>query len=85
MGWPEDVRKLLANTDGNDERAALAELCERGLVTCTRGVPGERGSRYALAWVPLDNPEQYPESVRRRHAQNMSRLGHRIDEQNLKT
>ncbi len=49
----------------------LVELCDRGLLTCTRGNPGEYGATYALAWLPLDNPEQYSNEVRERHSANM--------------
>ncbi|MBZ0072250.1 MAG: hypothetical protein K8I04_11075 [Gammaproteobacteria bacterium] len=59
-------------TDG--VRAALVELCEKGLLTCTSGNPGEVGSTYAVAWLPLDDPGSYPACVRRRHAQNMHSL-----------
>ncbi|WP_206609473.1 hypothetical protein, partial [Thiohalobacter thiocyanaticus] len=38
---------------------ALVELCDRGLLTCTRGRPGEAGATYAVAWLPLDDPESY--------------------------
>lgn len=57
---------------GEITQASLAELCERGLLTCTSGEPGEPGSTYAVAWLPLDNPEQYPEEVRERHDRNMA-------------
>jgi hypothetical protein len=55
-------------------RAALIELCERGLLTCTRGEPGSDGATYALAWLPLDDPEQYSETVREQHAENMKKF-----------
>ena len=53
---------------------ALVELCEWGLLTCTRGEPGSDGATYALAWLPLDSPEDYSQAVRDRHAKNMRRL-----------
>ena len=52
-------------------RESLRELCRRGLLTCTRGRPGDANATYALAWLPLDGPEQYPLKVRERHARNM--------------
>ena len=55
-------------------RRALQELCARGLLTCTRGVPGELSATHALAWLPLDDPERYSAEVRERHAKNMARL-----------
>lgn len=51
--------------------AAVTELCERGLITCTRGRPGDADARYAVAWLPLDHPERFPQSVRDKHAANM--------------
>lgn len=55
-------------------RAALVELCDRGLLTCTRGEPGLTDATYAVAWLPLDQPENYSQAVRDRHAENMRRL-----------
>jgi hypothetical protein len=55
-------------------RSALVELCRRGLLTCTRGRPGEDGATYALAWLPLDRPEDYPLEVRARHDANRRAL-----------
>jgi hypothetical protein len=55
-------------------RAAAVELCARGLLTCTKGRPGEPAAEYALAWLPLDEPESYPEVIRERHAANMRRF-----------
>lgn len=55
-------------------RAGLAELCRRGLLTCTRGRPGEIGATYALAWLPLDEADRHPTEVRQRHAANMRAL-----------
>jgi hypothetical protein len=55
-------------------QSALVELCERGLLTCTRGEPGSNGATYALAWLPLDNPEDYSQAARDQHAENMQRL-----------
>lgn len=54
-------------------QAATIELCDAGLLTCTRGKPGEANAKYALAWLPLDNPEQFSEEVRAKHAENMRR------------
>lgn len=60
---------------GADEfRAAMTELCDRGLITCTHGRPGDDDATYALAWMPLDNPERFPAHVRERHARNMQVL-----------
>ncbi len=53
--------------------AATVELCERGFLTCTRGRPGDDDATYALAWLPLDNPESLSFEVRRTHAENMRR------------
>lgn len=65
----------LDGLSGSALSAALVELCERGFLTCTRGEPGTDGATYALTWLPLDNPEEYPEAVRDRHAENMRRFG----------
>lgn len=58
-------------------RQALIELYARGLLTCTSGKPGEDGATYALAWLPLDDPERYSAEVRERHAENMLRFSAR--------
>lgn len=55
-------------------RAAMTDLCERGLITCTHGRPGDDDATYALAWIPLDNPENYSPHIRELHAQNMAAL-----------
>jgi len=55
-------------------QGALVELCQCGLLTCTRGEPGSVGATYAVAWLPLDNPEGYSQAVRDQHAENMQRL-----------
>jgi hypothetical protein len=55
-------------------RARMAELCERGLLTCTRGRPGDDDATYALGWLPLDGGNQFPPEVRERHRANMLRL-----------
>lgn len=55
-------------------RIAIAELCDRGLVTCTSGTPGDDDATYALAWLPLDDPEKYPSHVRELHSCNMRAL-----------
>ena len=57
-----------------DLRHAAVELCQAGILTCTRGDPGEPGATYALAWLPLDNPDQYPVEVCERNAANLARL-----------
>lgn len=68
------IARLLAGIAPSQQRAALVELCERGLITCTRGRPGEPDATYALAWLPLDDAERYPFDIRERHAANMLRL-----------
>ncbi|MGK2926495.1 MAG: hypothetical protein ACSLE2_12840 [Lysobacterales bacterium] len=65
----------LHGLNADELRVALIELCARGLLTCTRGKPGAEDATYALAWHPLDNPEQFEQEVRDRHADNMRRLG----------
>ena len=60
--------------DDAEFKTAVVELCERGLLTCTRGDPGDDDATYAIAWAPLDHAEAYPEEVRDRHADNMGRL-----------
>lgn len=55
-------------------RDSITELCVRGLLTCTRGNPGDQDATYALAWLPLDDPENYPADVRQKHAENMRQL-----------
>jgi hypothetical protein len=52
-------------------RAATVELCEAGLLTCTRGKPSDEGATYALGWFPLDKPEQFSPEVQARHARNL--------------
>lgn len=52
----------------------IVELCDRGLLTCTRGSPGEDGATYAVAWLPLDNPDLFSDEVRERHNANMERF-----------
>lgn len=54
-------------------RAAAIELCEAGLMTCTSGEPGAPDAHYAVAWLPLDNPEAYPKQIREQHKANMER------------
>jgi hypothetical protein len=54
--------------------ASMTELCEKGMLTCTRGNPGEDGAQYALAWMPLDHPENFSAEVREQHAANMLRI-----------
>jgi len=54
--------------------AGINELCASGLITCTRGQPGADDARYAIALFPLDNPEQFSQEVRDRHAANMLRI-----------
>lgn len=70
----------LHGLSADELREAVRDLCERGLLTCTRGEPGDDGATYALGWLPLDEPERYPVSVRERHAGNMRRLagGHKL-------
>ena len=60
---------------GAESRPAVAELCDRGLVTCTGGAPGDDDATYALAWWPFDDPRKYPANVRDRHTRNMRALG----------
>jgi hypothetical protein len=78
-----DLRALIAGAvdqksgaalDDAEFKAAVIELCERGLLTCTRGRPGDDGAAYALAWLPLDNPDDYPADVRRQHAENLRKF-----------
>jgi hypothetical protein len=52
----------------------MQTLCERGLLTCTRGRPGDDDATYALGWLPLDDADTYPEEIRHRHSKNMLRL-----------
>lgn len=68
------IQQLLRPAERTNKRAALVELCERGLITCTRGNPGDDDATYALAWMPLDNPEEYSADVRARHSANMASL-----------
>ena len=71
MNWS---RKQLASMSDAELREGAVELCERGLLTCTNGKPGEDGATYAVAWLPLNNPEQYKKEVRERHNQNMKKF-----------
>ncbi len=52
-------------------QAATIELCKAGLLTCTRGKPGDNDATYALGWLPLDTPQQFTLEVRARHERNM--------------
>lgn len=83
-----DLKALLAGgvdrnsgapLDDDEFRAAVVELCERGLLTCTRGQPGDDDAAYAVAWLPLDKPERFPEEIRRRHAENMRKFGSELE------
>lgn len=69
---PPDI--VLADLSPEELRAAAVDLCERGLLTCTRGQPGEEKATYAVAWAPLDCPESFPLEVRHRHEENMRRF-----------
>ena len=66
--------RALEMLTADEFRAAITELCDRGLITCTRGVPGDDDATYALAWLKLDNPERYPATIRELHALNMQAL-----------
>jgi hypothetical protein len=70
----DSVSDLLTDMSPAEISAATVELCERGLFTCTRDRPGDADATYALAWLPLDHPEQFSFEVRRRHALNMKRF-----------
>ena len=65
---------MLANMPERDLRAALLDLCNCGLLTCISGQPGEGASTCALAWLPLDDADQYPVEVQHRHPENLRRL-----------
>jgi hypothetical protein len=65
----------LPRTEIDDWRACLADLCESGLLTCTTGKPGLPGATYALAWLPLNNPENYSPDVIEQHSRNLKKLG----------
>lgn len=53
---------------------AIKELLDAGLITCTRGVPGDYGSTYALAWLPLDNQENFGPEILAQHAKNFRKF-----------
>ncbi len=55
-------------------RTAAVQLCNKGLLTCTHGQPGDDDATYAVAWLPLDNPEQFSEEIQERHRRNMKRF-----------
>ena len=65
----------LESLNPEEVKAAAIELCELGLLTCTHGKPGDDDATYALAWLPLDQPECYSQTVRDRHAENLRRFG----------
>ena len=71
---PPPILTAVARMPFAQRRRALIELCARGLLTCTRGRPGDEDATYALGWVPLDAPERYPAEIQRRHEENMRRL-----------
>ena len=77
-GCPDTLGQISAD----DLRRAAVELCASGILTCTRGNPGDLGATYALAWQPLAESDQYPPEVRDRHAANMARLLNPDDEVN---
>jgi hypothetical protein len=72
--------EVVRRTSEADLRHAAVELCQAGILTCTRGDPGEPGATYALAWLPLDDPDQYPSEIRERNAANLARLLNSEDE-----
>lgn len=74
---PRSVRRLLLGIPSAQQHQALLELCDRGLITCTSGAPGEPDATYALAWLALDDPRRYPAEVRCRHTENMRRFSPR--------
>ncbi len=74
MSLRSDPMVALAQMPFALRRRALIELCTKGLLTCTAGKPGDEDATYAIAWLPLDHPDRYPDDVRRRHAENMLRL-----------
>jgi hypothetical protein len=49
-----------------DCNQAAADRSEAGLVTCTSRLPRRPRATYALAWLPLENPESFPANVRKR-------------------
>lgn len=64
----------LHDLSAEELRAALIELCECGLLTCTHSAPGSDNATYALAWAPLDSPDAFTQAVREQHTENMQRL-----------
>lgn len=73
MTLPARLRAELVGLSRDEFRRACRELCEAGLLTCTRGMPGDEDAEYALGWMPLDG--EHPDEVRARHAANMRRYG----------
>ncbi len=63
--------RLLGRLGKRRLQAATVELCEAGLLTCTRGEPGADDAMYALAFYPLDNPRQFTSEVQARHKRNL--------------
>lgn len=72
MTLPDRLRAELAGLPADEYRQACRELCEAGLLTCTRGTPGDDDAEYAVGWMPLDG--EHPDEVRARHAANRRRL-----------
>ena len=66
---------VLAGMTETELLKSIQELCRQGLITCTRGEPGDDEATYALSWLPLDNPELYPPEARNLHARNLRRFG----------
>jgi len=65
---------MICNSDDAKKRQRrMKKLCRHGFLTCTSGKPGDDDARYVPAWLPLPDGE-FPEEVRRRHAQNMRRI-----------
>ena len=70
----ESALAVLHRMTKSEFKAGMAELCERGLLTCTHGRPGDDDATYALGWLPLADPAQFPAGIRERHAANMLKL-----------
>ena len=54
---------------------AMHELCDGGLLTCTRGKVGDDDATYALAAFPLNDPDRFPADIQELHLRNMAKFG----------
>ena len=62
-------------TTNADFIAARKEACDAGFITLTSGSIEDDNATFALAWLPLDNPDKFTQEVRDKHEANMRKIG----------